>query len=179
LQLSQATNKPGCGTRSPIGANPVDSQWKAAAGTAIASYRVMVRELTVRDIAIAKHARRQDAGLLCHRHGGADMNTTIRSAALATCVLVATPLIAACASTPTQESTGEFLDDTVITTKVKTKLFQDQTVSGMQVSVETYKGRVFLSGLVDSQNEKAKAEQLALSVPGVKSVSNNLIIKGN
>lgn len=104
---------------------------------------------------------------------------TIRSAALAACVLVATPLITACAANSTRESTGEYIDDSTITARVKTELLQDKDVSGLQVNVETFKGRVQLSGFVSTQDEKVKAEKLARNVPGVKSVSNDLIVKAN
>lgn len=104
---------------------------------------------------------------------------TIRSAALAACVLVATPLIAACAANSTQESTGEYIDDSAITAKVKNELLQDKDVSGLQINVETFKGRVQLSGFASTEGEKMKAEKLARSVPGVKSVSNDLIVKAN
>lgn len=105
--------------------------------------------------------------------------TTIRSATLAACVLVATPLITACAANSARESTGEYIDDSAITARVKNELLQDKDVSGLQVNVETFKGRVQLSGFVSTQDEKIKAEKLARSVPGVKSVSNDLIVKAN
>ncbi|MGE5240598.1 MAG: BON domain-containing protein [Bacteroidota bacterium] len=107
------------------------------------------------------------------------MKPTIRNAAFAVCVLVATPLIASCAATSAQESTGEYIDDAAITAKVKNQLLQDKNVSGLQVTVETYKGRVQLSGFVSSQYEKIKAEKLARGVPGVRSVSNDLIVKAD
>ena len=107
------------------------------------------------------------------------MKPTIRNTALAVCVLVATPLIVSCAATSAQESTGEYVDDAAITAKVKNQLLQDKNVSGLQVTVETYKGRVQLSGFVSSQDEKIKAEKLARSVPGVRSVSNDLIVKAD
>jgi len=107
------------------------------------------------------------------------MKPTIRNTALAVCVLVATPLIVSCAATSAQESTGEYIDDAAITAKVKNQLLQDKNVSGLQVTVETYKGRVQLSGFVSSQDEKIKAEKLARGVPGVRSVSNDLIVKAD
>ena len=107
------------------------------------------------------------------------MKPTIRNTALAVCVLVATPLIVSCAATSAQESTGEYIDDAAITAKVKNQLLQDKNVSGLQVTVETYQGRVQLSGFVSSQDEKIKAEKLARGVPGVRSVSNDLIVKAD
>ena len=105
------------------------------------------------------------------------MKPTIRIAALAVCVLVAAPLLAACAANSTRESTGEYIDDSAITAKVKNELLQDKDVSGLQVNVETFRGRVQLSGFVSTHEEKIKAGKLAYNVPGVKSVSNDLIVK--
>lgn len=90
-------------------------------------------------------------------------------------MLVATFM--ACASTPKQESTGEFVDDSVITTKVKTLLAADDFLKSFKISVETRKGMVELSGFVDSQKAVNKADEITRSVKGVKSVRNNLIVK--
>jgi osmotically-inducible protein OsmY len=84
---------------------------------------------------------------------------------------------AACSSTRTHESTGEYVDDSVITTKVKSLLAEDDFLKSFQISVETYKGTVQLSGFVNSQNAVDKAGQIARSVKGVTSVKNNLIVK--
>ena len=90
-------------------------------------------------------------------------------------MLIAT--FSACASTRTQESTGEYVDDSVITTKVKSLLAGDDFLKSFQVSVETYKGTVQLSGFVGSQKAVDKAGEIVKSVKGVKSVKNNLIVK--
>jgi osmotically-inducible protein OsmY len=90
-------------------------------------------------------------------------------------MLIAT--LAACASTSTRESTGEYVDDSVITTKVKSLLAEDDFLKSFQISVETYKGIVQLSGFVNSRQAVDKAWQIARSVQGVKSVRNNLIVK--
>lgn len=82
-----------------------------------------------------------------------------------------------CASTPTQESTGEYLDSSLITTKVKTRLFEDPITKGFDISVKTFKGEVQLSGFVSSHKEKARAGEIAAGVKGVKSVKNDLVIK--
>ena len=87
-------------------------------------------------------------------------------------------LAAACASTPTQESTGGYVDDSTITAKIKTNLVQDAKVSATDVHVKTYKGVVDLSGFVDSQSQISQAGIVAAQVSGVKSVHNNLIVKG-
>ena len=90
-------------------------------------------------------------------------------------MLIAT--FAACASTPERESAGEYVDDSVITTKVKSLLAADDLLKSFQISVETYKGTVQLSGFVASQQAVDKAGEIARSVKGVKSVKNDLIVK--
>jgi hypothetical protein len=89
-----------------------------------------------------------------------------------------TTFAAACAATPTHESTGGYIDDSTITAKVKTNLAQDAKVSATDVHVKTYKGVVDLSGFVNSQSEISEAGLVAGQVSGVKSVHNNLIVKG-
>ena len=83
----------------------------------------------------------------------------------------------ACASTSSRESTGEYVDDSVITTKVKALLVGDDFLKSFQIGVETYKGEVQLSGFVDSQNAVNKAVEITRSVNGVRSVKNSLIVK--
>ena len=90
-------------------------------------------------------------------------------------MLVAT--FAACASTRTHESTGEYVDDSTITTKVKALLAEDNFLKSFQISVETFKGRVQLSGFVDSKESVRRAGEIARSVKGVTSVASNLIVK--
>jgi hyperosmotically inducible protein len=90
-------------------------------------------------------------------------------------MLIAT--FVACASTPKQESTGEYVDDSVITTKVKSLLAADDFLKSFQISIETYKGSVQLSGFVDSQQAVDKAGEIARSVKGVTSVKNDLVVK--
>ena len=82
-----------------------------------------------------------------------------------------------CASTSKQEGTGEYVDDSVITTKVKSLLAADDFLKSFEISVETYKGAVQLSGFVGSQKAVGKAGEIARSVKGVKSVKNDLIVK--
>jgi osmotically-inducible protein OsmY len=89
--------------------------------------------------------------------------------------LVAT--FAACASTRTHESTGEYVDDSTITTKVKALLAEDDFLKSFQIGVETYKGTVQLSGFVNSEDAVRKAGEITRSVKGVVSVKNNLIVK--
>jgi osmotically-inducible protein OsmY len=83
----------------------------------------------------------------------------------------------ACASTSKQEGAGEYVDDSVITTKVKSLIAADDFLKSFQISVETYKGIVQLSGFVGTQMAVNKAGEIARGVQGVKSVKNNLIVK--
>ena len=92
-------------------------------------------------------------------------------------VLMMIAAFVACASTPKQEGTGDYIDDSVITTKIKSLLANDEFLKSFQISVETRKGIVQLSGFVDSQNAKDKAGQIARGVGGVNSVRNNLVVK--
>jgi osmotically-inducible protein OsmY len=85
--------------------------------------------------------------------------------------------LVACASTSKQEGTGEYIDDSVITTKVKSMLAADDFLKSFEIGVETYKGIVQLSGFVDSQKAVDKAGEVARGVNGVKSVKNNLNVK--
>lgn len=82
-----------------------------------------------------------------------------------------------CASTKESESTGQYMDDAAITGKVKAAFLNDTALKSGQISVETYKGVVQLSGFVDSQDQVRKAGDLAAAVPGVVSVRNDLIVK--
>lgn len=84
---------------------------------------------------------------------------------------------AGCASTPQQESTGEYFDDSVITTKVKTAVLNDASLKFFEIHVATSKGVVELSGTVGSKDAVDKAAQVARGVAGVKSVKNNLQVK--
>jgi osmotically-inducible protein OsmY len=90
-------------------------------------------------------------------------------------MLIAT--LVACASTSTQSGTGEYIDDSVITTKVKSLLAADDFLKSFEISVETYKGTVQLTGFVDSQKAVDKAVEITRGVKGVTSVKNNLNVK--
>lgn len=85
--------------------------------------------------------------------------------------------VVGCASTSKQEGTGEYVDDSVITTKVKAAIFNDPTLKSAEINVETFKGAVQLSGFVSSQAAINKAAELARGVNGVKSVKNDMRIK--
>ncbi|AGH54579.1 Putative lipoprotein [Legionella pneumophila subsp. pneumophila LPE509] len=86
-------------------------------------------------------------------------------------------IIIACAASPLSESTGEYLDSSTTTAKVKASLVDQLGTTGFAVKVKTYKDQVQLSGFVDSQKIKQRAGIIAAGVDGVKSVRNDLIIK--
>lgn len=88
-------------------------------------------------------------------------------------------ILVGCAGSRTQESTGEYIDDATITTKVKTQLLLSEDTSGTAISVETFKGIVQLSGFVKSDQEKRRAEEIAGSIDGVKRVENKISIRGS
>jgi hyperosmotically inducible periplasmic protein len=95
---------------------------------------------------------------------------------LGTTALLVTAL-AACAGSPTRESTGQFIDDSTATSKVKSALLEDKVTRGLAVHVETFKGTVELSGFVDTTQDRERAAQIASSVDGVRSVANRLVVK--
>ena len=86
-------------------------------------------------------------------------------------------LLVGCASTSTREGTGEYIDDTVITSKIKAAFAADPTVKATEVKVETFKGTVQLSGFVDDATARARAVEVAKNVEGVKNVKNDLALR--
>ena len=82
-----------------------------------------------------------------------------------------------CASTSKQESTGEYVDDSVITTKVKAAIFNEPTLKSAEINVETFKGVVQLSGFVSTQANIYKAVEVARGVNGVTNVKNDMRLK--
>ena len=82
-----------------------------------------------------------------------------------------------CASTSKKEGTGEYMDDSVITTKVKAAVFNEPSLKSAEITVETFKGVVQLSGFVNSQEDINKAIAVAGRVSGVKSVKNDMRLK--
>ncbi len=94
---------------------------------------------------------------------------------LACLVLVAAFM--GCASTSNTEGTGEYIDDSVITAKVKSAILAEPGLKVLQINVETFKGEVQLSGFVDSRESAAKAADIARNVQGVVGVKNDLIVK--
>ncbi len=102
-----------------------------------------------------------------------NLNKSISAVFLA--VALATTL--GCASTSTREGTGEYVDDTVITTKVKAAIFNEPTLKSMEINVETFKGAVQLSGFVKSQADINRAVEVTRGIKGVSSVKNDMRIK--
>lgn len=105
------------------------------------------------------------------------MNNNInrRFVAIAAALAIASAL--GCASTPKQEGTGEYVDDTVITGKVKAAIFEEPALKSAEINVETFKGVVQLSGFVGSAAAEGKAVQVASGVAGVKSVKDDMRLK--
>ena len=96
--------------------------------------------------------------------------------AILTAAMFATLL--GCASTTKHEGTGEYIDDSVITTKVKAAVLNEPTLKVAEINVETFKGVVQLSGFVKDAADVSKAAEVARNVKGVTSVKNSLIVKG-
>jgi osmotically-inducible protein OsmY len=90
---------------------------------------------------------------------------------------VALTTLAGCASTQTRESTGQYMDDTAITTKVKSAILNEPSLKSAEINVETFKGRVQLSGFVSSRASIDKAVQVAQGVSGVGSVASDMRVK--
>ena len=92
-------------------------------------------------------------------------------------VALALMAAAGCAATTTRDSTGQYIDDSAITTKVKAALFKDPSLKSNEISVETFKGRVQLSGFVRSEKNIERALADARAVHGVASVSNDMQLR--
>jgi osmotically-inducible protein OsmY len=102
-------------------------------------------------------------------------NITRKLATLVGVLFVALAL--GCASTAKQEGTGEYVDDTVITGKVKAAIFNEPSLKSAEINVETFKGVVQLSGFVSSPAAESTAVAVARKVEGVKSVKNDMRLK--
>lgn len=85
--------------------------------------------------------------------------------------------VAGCASTPTQEGTGEYVDDSMLTAKVKASIFNEPSLKSTEINVETFKGTVQLSGFVAQPSDIARAGEIARGVKGVTSVKNDIRVK--
>jgi osmotically-inducible protein OsmY len=106
---------------------------------------------------------------------GYNMTISKRFATLLISVLLFA--VAGCASTSKSEGTGEYVDDTVITSKVKAEIFNEPALKSREINVETFKGVTQLSGFVTSQADVNKAVEVASRVKGVKSVRNDMKVK--
>jgi osmotically-inducible protein OsmY len=93
------------------------------------------------------------------------------------CLVALLTVAVGCAATSKQEGTGEYIDDTVITGKVKAAVLNEPTLKSAEINVETFKGVVQLSGFVRSQADINKAVEVARTVNGVKSVKNDMRVK--
>jgi osmotically-inducible protein OsmY len=92
-------------------------------------------------------------------------------------LLISFLALGGCASSNQSESTGQYIDSSALTMKVKAKLLADDSVKSLPITVKTYKDVVQLSGFVNNQYQKNRADEIARSVPGVKDVQDSLIIK--
>lgn len=102
---------------------------------------------------------------------------TGKSSALIVAAVLGTAVVAGCTATPNRASTGQTIDDSVITTKIKAKLIEDPLTKAHEISVETFKGTVQLSGFVETAAESSQAARIANSVDGVKNVKNSLVLR--
>ena len=98
---------------------------------------------------------------------------TVLSAAIAATVL----MMSGCAPMQGRESTGQYVDDATVSTKVRAELLRNQSLKGFDIHVETMQDMVQLSGFVDSPDQKTQAEQIARSVSGVRGVRNDIVVR--
>lgn len=108
------------------------------------------------------------------------MKQILRTFGFAACLLSAATLVSfstGCSGDKYSRSTGETIDDASITAKVKSEMLGDPDVKGMQVKVDTFRGKVQLTGFVDNANQKARAEEIARNVNGVQWVKNDIVVK--
>ncbi|MDL2338131.1 MAG: BON domain-containing protein [Pseudomonadota bacterium] len=104
------------------------------------------------------------------------MSARTTLAALAACVALIT--LSGCAVTRDQSTVGAYIDDTAITTSVKARFVDNKDVDASAISVETLNGTVLLSGFAKNATEKVRAEEIARAVKGVKSVKNEIVLRG-
>lgn len=106
------------------------------------------------------------------------MKTSLKIIALsALCAGAVLPFTSGCAGTATRQSTGEFVDDSAITAKIKAEFVRDEAVKAREINVDTFKGVVQLSGFVDTAAQKARAAEIARGVNGVVDVKNSITVK--
>jgi hyperosmotically inducible protein len=128
---------------------------------------------TIRRARPLQQARNLDAV----NESGDSIMRTVNKYLSAIVLAVSLASVVGCASTSKQEGTGEYMDDTVLTTKVKTAIFNEPTLKSAEINVETFKGVVQLSGFLTSQAAVNKAVEVARGVNGVKSVKNDMRVK--
>jgi hyperosmotically inducible protein len=102
----------------------------------------------------------------------------IRTTVAAMTAAAALFVLPGCAVTRDQSTVGEYIDDATITTKVKARMIENKQVDAAAISVETLNGTVMLSGFAKSSTEKATAESIAREIKGVKSVKNEIAVRG-
>jgi hyperosmotically inducible protein len=102
----------------------------------------------------------------------------IRTTVAAMTAAAALFVLPGCAVTRDQSTVGEYIDDATITTKVKARMVENKQVDAAAISVETLNGTVMLSGFAKSSTEKATAEAIAREIKGVKSVKNEIAVRG-
>jgi hyperosmotically inducible protein len=105
------------------------------------------------------------------------VDMSVRNALVAVATVTGLLMLPGCAVFSGQSTTGEMIDDSAITTQIKTKMLESKDVPGTAVSVETLKGTVSLSGFVKTPAEKAAAESIARGVKGVTGVNNAIIVR--
>ena len=101
----------------------------------------------------------------------------IAHAVLAIAATVSLVQLTGCAVARDQQTVGSYIDDATITTRVKARMAEDKSVSATSISVETLKGTVQLSGFAKSADERATAERIARSTPGVQAVRNDILVR--
>ncbi len=119
------------------------------------------------------HVQRNVPQLTIHKETIMKLTQKLLTAVLSFSLLA----VAGCASTPTSESAGEYLDDTALTASVKASIFNEPTLKSSEINVETFKGNVQLSGFVSSPDSVTRAVEVARGVKGVKSVKNDMRVK--
>ncbi|WP_300650413.1 BON domain-containing protein [Hydrogenophaga sp.] len=101
----------------------------------------------------------------------------IAHAVLAIAATVSLVQLTGCAVARDQQTVGSYIDDATITTRVKARMAEDKSVSATSISVETLKGTVQLSGFAKSADERATAERIARTTPGVQAVRNDILVR--
>ena len=103
--------------------------------------------------------------------------TKVKSLTAACGAILAAVMLVGCVGSATEESTGNYIDDSAVTARVKSALLTEKSLKSSAISVETFKGRVQLSGFLTSTAEVNKAVSVTKAVKGVKTVENDLIVK--